>query len=914
MSSSDNNPFLGFFTGMMNQFMRDPMANGSLPAALAASTLPATSSPAPLPTLSVPPALQYTSARAQPIALPAAPAGHPLPSNNLCGYNTTQPMLGMGGLGIPVSGHSNNPRRRRRRVDDLSPTQIFETNNTRRAAAREHLGPASAALQLRNRRVRGPAVRGAVLNETPGTTLEQVSSVDVAGVRQVKMTVMVQAFQPGQEVTYYKNYASAFGQFARDSHLLFEYTVAETTKVTTLLEMSMASMRTGPRRYTFGSLPAGPSTRLQHEQLHLQALAFVNCAKLRGAGSANLRRAPEVNATVTVQDLFYPPWKNLFAVPTLCVQNGRFVLNCIIRYGGASFLEESPNHSLSLRHHCLTARQKRQFTEAVEMNFHDSDSDDNASDTSGGIPTDPDDDDDMPAAPTLTAATVPSSSRAAHTSDLQTLSSTAALMVPSQSQQPNNSLASSSVLPSQPVNSVTPRPAAHTHPTQPATLVAPPWGTSSFTQAPSGPYDDLFNRPDVAAAVYQTVGGVGRLDLEADSLQALAKLYIECVRVASENGDFTPLLCPRRKFKVLDPHNPSVGAGLERETIYTALNIFLSNTGQWCVPTDEDRLSLGISMPQRLASAIAPSRLADLRVLGALVSLSLISGKPPGALTPALLQYALNDRDLGSLTPGFVDVWHPKVARVARAMQAVGPLGSLLPFQSEIISHLNVQISALGQRNENQHNNLVRELVHNAIMGPEVHGHLETDFFCSGVELQCAGGFSFVKFARSYPGGTEFYIANSWTSHISDYRSLEPLLIISQPDPHDLLSTFGPPIPMALDAEALFTNFLQRVGTPCPALLEAAKPHFDAAVLHELLNINLPSFRPRMFCWATTGSPFLEPDPDANAHDPIVVHFVLPGDAFYSDNPTSSASNMGQGANLVPHLFTMCSDPHVDAA
>jgi hypothetical protein len=78
----------------------------------------------------------------------------------------------------------------------------------------------------------------------------------------------------------------------------------------------------------FGSLPAGPSMRLQHEQLHLQALAFVNCGKLRGAGSANLRRAPEVNATVTVQELFYPPWKNLFAVPTLCIQNGRFILNC----------------------------------------------------------------------------------------------------------------------------------------------------------------------------------------------------------------------------------------------------------------------------------------------------------------------------------------------------------------------------------------------------------------------------------------------------------------------------------------------------------------------------------------------------------------------------------------------------------
>ncbi|KAJ7877221.1 hypothetical protein B0H14DRAFT_3784440 [Mycena olivaceomarginata] len=265
MSSSDNNPFLGFFTGMMNQFMRDSMANGSFPAALAENTPPAASSPpARLPTLPVPHALPYTSACSQPISLPAAPTGHPLLSNNLSGYNTTQPMLGMDGLGIPVSGHSNNPRRHRRRVEDLSPTQISQTNTIRRAAAREHLGPTRAALQLRSRRVRGSAVRGAVLNEAPGTTLEQVSSVDAAGVRQVKMTVVVQAFQLGQEVTYYKNYASAFGQFARDSHLLLEYTVAETTKVTTLLEMSIASMRTGPRCYMFGSLPAGPTTRLQH--------------------------------------------------------------------------------------------------------------------------------------------------------------------------------------------------------------------------------------------------------------------------------------------------------------------------------------------------------------------------------------------------------------------------------------------------------------------------------------------------------------------------------------------------------------------------------------------------------------------------------------------------------------------------
>ncbi|KAJ6589567.1 hypothetical protein B0H19DRAFT_922638, partial [Mycena capillaripes] len=336
----------------------------------------------------------------------------------------------------------------------------------------------------------------------------------------------------------------------------------------------------------------------------------------------------------------------------------------------------------------------------------------------------------------------------------------------------------------------------------------------------------------------------------------------------------------------------SLGSGLERETIYTALNIFLADAGQWFVPTDEGHLTLAISMPLRLASAIAPSRLENLRVLGALVSLSLISGKPPGPVTPALLQYALNDRRLESLTPDFVATWHPNVARVARAMQAIGPQGNLLPFQNEIINFLNIQISALSQRDENQHNILVNQLVHNAVLGPDIHGHLEADAFCSGVELQCADGFSFL--ARSYPGGIDFYLAHAWTSQIVDFHSVERLLLISEPDRPNLIRNFGMDVP-DLDAERLFLDLLKRTGNPCPALLEDGKSHFDPAVIDELPNIDLPSFRPRMFCWATTGTPFLDPDPDFDSHEPMVVHFVLPGDAFYNDDPATSAAIMAQG-------------------
>ncbi|KAJ6562080.1 hypothetical protein B0H19DRAFT_1068763 [Mycena capillaripes] len=895
---------MGFFTGMMTQFMREAMVNGTLPAlpgSTSGNTASAASPLPPLPTISIPPAIPYSSTRSQSIALPAAPTGHPLPSNNLSTFSTMQPMLGMAGLGIPLTGHSNNarPRRSRRRVRDLSPTQISDSNATRRTAAAAHLGPTGVALQLRNRRTRGPAVRGPVL-EAPGSLLEQVSFVDAAGVRQIKLTNLVQAFQPGQEVTFYKNYGSSFSRYLQESHLSFSYTIAETTKVTAILEMTAVAMRTGPRNYAFGPIPPGPSTAQQHERLDLQVLAFVNTGKNRGAGSAHLRRAPEVNATLTLQDLFRRPWKNLFTVPTLCIQDGRLVLHSIIRYDGVTFVEDSVNRSLPLRHHCLGARQTRQFTEAVEMNVDDSDS--GATETSGGVPTDnEDDDEDMPMAPTISqASTSPQARPVLHPAELGTLLSTAVQMVPTQVHQTQHVIATPAT--------------ACMDLVQQTMAIAPHWGALNFTAPASGPYRALFDRADVPAAVYQAVGGTGRLDLEANSLHNLAMLYIARIRTASANRDFSPLLCPRRKFKVQVKFLGSTESIPRQRSragdIYTALNIFLADAGQWFVPTDEGRLTLAISMPLRLASAIAPSRLENLRVLGALVSLSLISGKPPGPVTPALLQYALNDRRLESLTPDFVATWHPSVARVARAMQAIGPQGSLLPFQNEIINFLNIQISALSQRDENQHNTLVNQLVHNAVLGPEIHGHPEAGAFFSGVELQCADGFSFVKarsfcpsfahwtnrsqLARSYPGGVDFYLAHAWTSQIVDFYSVERLLVISEPDRPSLIRDFGLDAPV-LDAEGRFLDFLKRTGNPCPALLEDGKSHFDPAVIDELPNIDLPSFRPRMFCWATTGSPFLDPDPNFDSHDPMVVHFVLPGDAFYNDDPATSAAIMAQG-------------------
>jgi hypothetical protein len=51
----------------------------------------------------------------------------------------------------------------------------------------------------------------------------------------------------------------------------------------------------------------------------------------------------------------------------------------------------------------------------------------------------------------------------------------------------------------------------------------------------------------------------------------------------------------------------------------------------------------------------------------------------------------------------------------------------------------------------------------------------------------------------------------------------------------------------------IIKQFLQGTGVPCPGLFEEAKHHFTANLV-DLSNIGVPSFRSKIFSWATTGS------------------------------------------------------------
>ncbi|KAJ7716844.1 hypothetical protein B0H16DRAFT_1800603 [Mycena metata] len=873
MSSTENNPLYGMFAGMMSQFFREAMASGNY------STVTPNSdsgpAPTPLPTLAVPAAVPYTSSRS--LALPAASNGHPIPSTLSPASLATQPMLGVSGLAIPLAGgHSNSARRARLR--DLTTSQISRTNAGRVSAAAAHLGVPGQALPPRRRR--GPAVRGVVLHQGPQTTLEKVSSFNPAGVREIRVTNLVQPFQTGQEVVLYKNFRAAHQHYLATNQLAFDYNVSENTSVSSILQMSSANMRVGTRHYAFGPLPAGPSTRLQHEALELQALVYVNNAKNRGDGAAHLRRE-SITAELTLKDLFEPALKNLYAPPLYCVQGDRFILHSIVRYPGLTFVETIDN-AWPRRHGCLTKRHNLQFSEAVEMDWGD---DDGASDTSGGVPESDQesDDENAPIAPILTAPTPPAlPQRRAPLSTTPTAASSANIHPASVS-----AVESPVIVPAGSVTNQPLRPS-----TQP---IAAAWPTTSWVPESTALYRDIFERNDVPAAIYQAATDGSSLELEGPSIDALAAYYVETVRDAAAKGDYSPLLRARRRVRVLKPDGTifSFGSGVESEVIYTALNLYLMQAGTYCFLTDEDRFSLGVSMPLRLASAITTHRLDDMRVFGALLALSLISGKGVGDISPALIQYALNYGNPESLTPSFVSAWNPRLDRVVRQLQAVGPDGDLGPFQSLLINALNMQIAPLRYRDQNQHNMLVTQVVHTSLLGPDVHGHPEMKAFMEGLELPCTNGFSFGKLARSYPGGTEFFIAHAWTSNITDYDSLEPHLLITAPPLSAVTNHWGASA-ATLEPEAIFTAFLRRAGSPCaPGVLADAKQHLHPDVVGQLHQMDSPSFRSRMLCWAATGSPFLAPD--AAQNDPIHVSFVLPNDQHYSDSAINSIVHMQQG-------------------
>jgi hypothetical protein len=102
-------------------------------------------------------------------------------------------------------------------------------------------------------------------------------------------------------------------------------------------------------------------------------------------------------------------------------------------------------------------------------------------------------------------------------------------------------------------------------------------------------------------------------------------------------------------------------------------------------------------------------------------------------------------------------------------------------------------------------------------------------------------------------GGTEMLISILWTSNIMSPNDLIPYLHIRSSS-SDVARQLAAAVPDAsMTISYIIKQFLQGTGVPCPVRFEEAKHHFTANLV-DLSNIGAPSFRSKIFAWATTGS------------------------------------------------------------
>jgi len=115
---------------------------------------------------------------------------------------------------------------------------------------------------------------------------------------------------------------------------------------------------------------------------------------------------------------------------------------------------------------------------------------------------------------------------------------------------------------------------------------------------------------------------------------------------------------------------------------------------------------------------------------------------------------------------------------------------------------------------------------------------------------------------RGFEGGPEAFINLIYSGTIRDFTDLRDLISFSDKsgDPtllSDLQIALGSPNPVTY--KSIFAAFLEGTGLPCPQLFAEVMGGFSPMIeLSDLSATDLPSFRSKIFAWASTGSPHLD--------------------------------------------------------
>lgn len=169
-------------------------------------------------------------------------------------------------------------------------------------------------------------------------------------------------------------------------------------------------------------------------------------------------------------------------------------------------------------------------------------------------------------------------------------------------------------------------------------------------------------------------------------------------------------------------------------------------------------------------------------------------------------------------------------------------------------------------------------MLYAAIIGAEPPSHPEIRSFAEGFSLPCRNGFKFytvssfpplssptftgslivtLKVVRNFSGGANAFFTLMWTSSITGYESISDHLSFLH-SPAGLDAAIASVAGDRATVQSLVEDFLQGSGIPCPEKFDDLRGGFTTLV--DLDKIDTPGFRAKVFAWAATGSPTINPD------------------------------------------------------
>ncbi|KAF8153591.1 hypothetical protein K438DRAFT_1622759, partial [Mycena galopus ATCC 62051] len=406
----------------------------------------------------------------------------------------------------------------------------------------------------------------------------------------------------------------------------------------------------------------------------------------------------------------------------------------------------------------------------------------------------------------------------------------------------------------------------------------------------------LYESSDFAKSLFESAASSSRptrLIISGQSIPELALALVSKVKEADLCNDFTEVFSPQRSYNILrdDGSLLTTGVGIGREVLYTAWLCYQQHAGQWFLSRFDGKCSITTTMPLASANLVNADHRQNLVVLGCLAALLLIHGIAPEPLSPALIQWAANKCDLGSLTREFIGEWFPELRTLLDDWVSTGPTGDIRPFVNHFAIYHDIQVASLQGRDKPQHQALGFEMLYTLVIGPQPPTYTELKAFVKGLRSPCANGLDFCDVIRSYPGGSTGFISRLWTLVIHNFDSIKShLSVVTTLTRESILDFVEQDSPVLdMDLAHMLQEWLKGSGIPCPGLFEIAKPTLSKLI--PFGDVDSPAFRPKMFCWSGTGSPHVEWED----HQQLSVHFVGPDNEQYHSSPIARRGYMKMG-------------------